>query len=83
MSGIAAYGTLTSTTSPNAAASFGVPTRARAPSERGERPQFLGVARRHQDLVPRLGPVRRQRTADAARADDADAQRLGLRPCRL
>ena len=37
------------------------------------------MPRRHQHLVAGLGPVRRQRAADPAGADDADAQRLGLR----
>jgi hypothetical protein len=40
------------------------------------------MARRHQNLVARVDPVARERTADSARADDADLQRLLCRGVR-
>ena len=81
--GIAPYGTETSTTEPNAAASRGVPDVSARPELLRERLELLRMTRRHEDLVARIDPVARERAADPARADDADLQRLLRRrePC--
>ena len=41
-----------------------------------QRCELLGMARRHEHLMARIDPMARERAADAARADDADLERL-------